>query len=106
MDKKIENKFVKVVTADGTQVIADYFSGALIETPHNIEEVSHEEGTLQVTNLTSEQVDNSLISIDKQQVIIDVIDLEDQPRTSASDEAVYNLTGKGCVIITAANNEE
>ena len=103
MDKKIENKFVKVVTADGTPVLADYFSGALIETPHNIEEVSHEDGILQVDNLTSEQVDNSLISIDKQRVVIDVIDLEDQPRTAASDEAVENLTGKGSIIITVSD---
>ena len=56
--------------------------------------------TLTSTGLKQKQVDNTLIHCAESDILIPVIHLEDEPRTTNSDEAVGILTGKGTIIIT------
>lgn len=52
------------------------------------------------TGLRSELVDSALAQIAEIEPVIEIIQLEDSPRTPASDEAVLKLIEKGSVIIT------
>jgi len=53
-----------------------------------------------VTGLTSKLIDSTLDQIAEIEPVIDVINLEDSPRTTASDAAVQKLIEKGTTIIT------
>lgn len=54
------------------------------------------------TGLRSELIDSALIQIAEIEPVIEVVSLEDSPRTEQSDEAVEKLIAKGTVIITVA----
>jgi len=55
---------------------------------------------LVASGMRSELVDSALNQIAEIEPVIEVISLEDSPRTSESDEAVEKLLEKGSVIIT------
>ena len=100
MDTRIENKYAKVTGNDGEIIVANFFSGGRIESPHPVEVIDIVDGVLHVTGLNSEVIDSNLKDFAKTDIPAEIIRLEDSPRTKDSDEAVSELVNKGIIIIT------
>lgn len=60
------------------------------------------ENELYASGLPSGHVDSTLKQLAEIEPVIEVVSLEDSPRTPESDEAVNKLIAKGTVIITVS----
>ena len=94
---KVENKHIVVQSDVNGLVIADYIDNAQIWTGNKI---TSGDTDLFVSDLKSLEVDTVIESIADCPQCPELIHLESEPRTPASDEAVLKLIEKGSVIIT------
>ena len=97
-DIRYNNEFC-LVTESGQPVLCELLSGR-VETNQPISKFTPKNDVLELTGLTSEMVDITLIDISEKQVSVDVVWIESEPRTQVSDEAVEKLNNSGVTVIT------
>ena len=97
-DIRYNNEFC-LVTENGQPVLCELLSGR-VETNQPISKFTPKNDVLELTGLTSEMVDIALIDISEKQVSVDVVWIESEPRTQASDKAVEKLNNSGVTVIT------
>ena len=97
-DIRYNNEFC-LVTESGQPILCELLSGR-VETNQPISKFTPKNDVLELTGLTSEMVDMALVDISKKEVPVNVVWIESEPRTQASDEAVEKLNNSGVTVIT------